>query len=162
MLRLSQIGSVHLVGRTLPKFLLSTCWCSVSLPKIRVDVCFSPRGSRTPPVIIYISGFQNFILYAARGTSMPTVETAPLCSPMTHSVWGGSSSPRNAKVRPASHLFVSFATRGKDTLTLSLPRVINFKFPLQPHLKILHHTAWRTQLFTVSDERRLYLPILTT
>ena len=41
-------------------------------------------------------------------------------------------------------------------LTLSLPRVINFKFLLQSHLAILHHTAWRTWLsIAYSDERWL-------
>ena len=46
---------------------------------------------------------------------------------------------------------------------LSLPRVINFKLLLQPHVpEILHHTVWRTWFFiSYSDERRLTIPILT-
>ena len=35
----------------------------------------------------------------------------------------------------------------KQDLTLSLPRVIKFKFPLHPHQKYTHHTVWRTWLF---------------
>ena len=51
------------------------------------------------------------------------------------------------------------------SLTLSLPRVITWKFPLQPHQKynITQSTEWSTWLFIAySDERRLYyqLPLL--
>ena len=41
--------------------------------------------------------------------------------------------------------------------TLSLPRVINFKFPLQHTAEVVYHTVWRTWLFIAySDERWLY------
>ena len=38
---------------------------------------------------------------------------------------------------------------------LSLPRVINFKFPAAS-LEKLHHTAWRTWLFTAHYDERYY------
>ena len=42
-------------------------------------------------------------------------------------------------------------------LTLSLPRVINFKFPLHPHQRYYRHTVWRTWLSIAhSYEKWLY------
>ena len=54
--------------------------------------------------------------------------------------------------RPQSKYKTGIASRN---LTLSLPRVVNFKLPLQPHQKYRsHHTAWRTLLsIAYSDER---------
>ena len=57
--------------------------------------------------------------------------------------------------RHCSFFFVRF------TLTLSLARVINFKFPPAASPKILHHIAWRIWLFIAySDES--WSQILTT
>ena len=47
-------------------------------------------------------------------------------------------------------------------LTLSLPSVINIKFPLQPHQKYKITQYGGTWLFIVYSNERLYLPILTT
>ena len=47
--------------------------------------------------------------------------------------------------------------RTSTSLTLSLPRVIKFKFPLQPHQKHSRHIVLRTWLFIAySDGRWLY------
>ena len=57
---------------------------------------------------------------------------------------------------PASDIQMKSAFPLIYVLSLSFPRVINFKFPLQPHQVILHHTAWRISLFIAySDERWL-------
>ena len=58
--------------------------------------------------------------------------------------------------------WVSHARSGKGNkaaalgglLTFSLPRLINFKIPLQPHQK--YHTVWRTWLFIAYSGERSY------
>ena len=56
---------------------------------------------------------------------------------------------------------MSWAAQEQFILTLSLPRVINFKFPLRPHQKILHHTAWRVAFHSLLRWKMILLPILT-
>ena len=59
---------------------------------------------------------------------------------------------------------VSLATLPSEcdviAITYLLPRVINFKFPLQPHQK--YHTVWRTWLFIAAQINDISLPILTS
>ena len=60
-------------------------------------------------------------------------------------------------------LLVTTFAKFKDRIySISFPRVINFKFPLQPHQKCFHHTVWRTWLFiTSSDTNSRYLTFVT-
>ena len=47
-------------------------------------------------------------------------------------------------------------------LTLSLPRVINFKFPLQPHQNILSHSMKNLAFHSLLRWKMITLPILTS
>ena len=67
--------------------------------------------------------------------------------------WTQGSAPQ-----PSSHSgrYSAVVCTYSCSLTLSLLRVISFKFPLQPHQKY-YITVWRTWLFIAySDERWLY------
>ena len=70
---------------------------------------------------------------------------------------------RNGKMDTELSYYFKYLENTMFTLNLSLPRVINFKFPLQLHQKYYITTVWRTWLFIAYWEESwlYYLPILT-
>ena len=68
---------------------------------------------------------------------------------------GGGGEPAGMWPKSKQELQPNYEHDSATFLTLSLPRVINFKFSLQPHRKY-NITVWRTWLFMPYSDEILY------